>query len=300
MRHQTTLRFVDAIAQTGSIRRAAEKMAITPSALNRRLLAVEGEMGVALFERMATGVRLSAAGELFVAHARRQMADMERIQSQIEDMKGARRGKVSFGFDDSLVMESFAEAVGKYGAAYPDVTFHIERISRDHALKALTTYSVDLVGVVQPEAHPNITTLATAPLNTVAVMRPSHPLAAGKSVSFNDLLSYPLILPPEGSLRDILEVAARRQDYQLRPVLECELQFAHHTLVHSDAVGFATNTATRSDVGIEGVLAVPLNRRDLPVPNLHLAQLKGRALSVPASKFADMLTQRFAEYSGEL
>ncbi len=295
-----TLRIVDAIAQAGSIRRAAEQMAITPSALNRRLLAVEDEMGAALFERMATGVRLSAAGELFVAHARRQMADMDLIQSLIEDMKGARRGKVSFGFDDSLVMEGLAEAVRRYRAAHPDVTFEIKRISRSDAQRLLTDYSVDLVGVVQPEAHPSIATLATAPLDIVAVMRQSHRLCDAEQVSFNDLLSYPLVLPPEGSLRDILEVAARRQDYQLRPVLECEIQFAHHTLIHSDAIGFAANTATRSEIGVNDVIAVPLNRRDLPVPNLHLAQLRGRVLSVPASRFANMLTQRFAEYSGEL
>lgn len=300
MRHQTTLKFIDAIAQAGSIRRAAERMVITPSALNRRLLAVEDEIGAALFERLATGVRLSAAGELFVAHARRQMADMELIQSQIEDMKGARRGKVSFGFDDGLVMEGFAEAVGKYRAAHPDVTFNIERISRGDVQKALMGYRVDLVGIVQPEAHPNIATLATAPLNIVAVMRPSHPLADTRSVSFNDLLSFPLVLPPEGSLRDILEVAARRQDYQLRPGLECEIQFAHDTLQQSDAIGFVANAATRAEIGIEGVVSVPLDRRDLPVPNLHLAQLKGRVLSVPVSRFSNMLVQRFATYSGEL
>ena len=54
------------------------------------------------------------------------------------------------------------------------------------------------------------------------------------------------------------------------------------------------------NIGVGGMVAVPLNRRDLPVPNLHLAQLRGRALSVPAGRFADMLIQRFAEYSGEL
>ena len=177
MRHQTTLRFIDAIARAGSIRRASERMAITPSALNRRLLAVEEEMDAQLFERLATGVRLSAAGELFLGHARRQMADMERIRSQIEDMKGARRGHVSFGVDTSLAMESFAEAIGRYQEAHPNVTFEVDRMDRSATQAHIADYRIDLACVIQPEVFPNLTTLAVAPANVVAVMDSSHPLA---------------------------------------------------------------------------------------------------------------------------
>ncbi|MEM1317266.1 MAG: LysR family transcriptional regulator [Pseudomonadota bacterium] len=299
MRHQTTLKFIDAIARAGSIRRAAERMAITPSALNRRLLAVEEEIDAPLFERLATGVRLSAAGELFLAHARRQMADLERMRSQIEDMKGARRGHVSFGFDDSLVMEGFSEVIGRYRVGHPDVTFQIERVERDAVQEEIAGYRFDLAGIIQPEATSNITTLAVAPLVINAVVHPTHPLAGAKAVTFNDLMSHPLVLPPAGSLRDLLEVAARRQDYDLRPVLQCELPFAGFSLQNEGAIAFSANTATRTEIGLEGMVAIPLDRRDLAPPNLHLIQLRDRALSVPAGRFANMIVQRFAQYAGE-
>ncbi len=300
MRHQITLKFIDAIARAGSIRRAAEKMAITPSALNRRLLALEEEIDAQLFERMTTGVRLSAAGELFLGHARRQVADMERIRSQIEDMKGARRGHVSFGFDANLAMESFAEAIGEYREAHPDVTFQIERIDRDATQRHLTDYRVDMACVIQPEAYPNLTTLAVAPANVVAVMEQSHELAGQPSVSFNDLLPHPLILPPSGSLRNLLEVAAHRQDYMLRPALECELPFAGHVLKSGKAIGFSANTSMDNESGLEGTTVIPINQRDLAKPNIHLVQLRGRTLSVAASRFADRLVQRFAQIAGEV
>ncbi len=300
MRHQTTLRFIDAIARAGSIRRAAEKMAITPSALNRRLLAVEEEFEAPLFERLATGVRLSAAGELFLAHARRQMADMERVRSQIEDMKGARRGHVAFGFDDGLQMEGFSEAVSLYRNRHPDVTFAVERMERNSVQQQLADYRIDLAGVVQPEALSNISTLAVAPLSVFAVMASAHPLAGLRIVTFNDLLPYPLVLPPTGSLRNTLDIAARRQDFDLRPVLECELPLADHTLLHSDAIAFSANIATRSAAAPSGLVAISLDPRDLKPPHLHLIQLRGRALSVAAGRFADMLVQQFARYSGEV
>ncbi|HBA34791.1 MAG TPA: hypothetical protein DCZ12_11720, partial [Gammaproteobacteria bacterium] len=52
MRHLLTLRFIDAVARVGSIRKAGETLAITSTALNRRILAIEEELGVEIFERL--------------------------------------------------------------------------------------------------------------------------------------------------------------------------------------------------------------------------------------------------------
>ncbi|MEL6750864.1 MAG: LysR family transcriptional regulator [Pseudomonadota bacterium] len=300
MQHLTTLRFIDAIARAGSIRRAASDMNITPSALNRRLLTLEHEMDAPLFERLAAGVRPSAAGELFLAHARRQLADMDRVRSHIEDMKGARRGHVSFGFDTSLVAEGFGEAVQTYRSEHAEVSFGIHRLGPEDIVDALNDYRIDLAGVIDPRASPGVTTLATAPVPIAAVMSPGHPLAGRGTVTFNDLLAHPLVLPPAGSLRRILDLAADRQDYKLQPMLECELVFAGATLRESDAIGFQANTSTRHEISVPDMVAVPVRTRDVPLPQLHLVQLKGRSLSVAASRFADLLLQRFARYSGEL
>ena len=94
MRHMTNLRFIDAVAREKSIRKAAEKLAITSTALNRRILQVEDEIGQPLFERLSSGVRLNTAGELFVQHVRNQIVDLARVQSQISDLTGVRRGHV--------------------------------------------------------------------------------------------------------------------------------------------------------------------------------------------------------------
>lgn len=300
MKHQTTLRFIDAIARAGSIRRAADAMNITPSALNRRLLAVEDELDAPLFERLAVGVRLSAAGELFVAHARRQMADMERVRSHIEDMKGVRRGHVAFGYDHALVAEGFGDALHRYRGQHPDVSFAIERAGRDDIVRGLAEYRFDLAGIVQGAPAANLTVLATAPLAIAAVMHPTHPLAHEATVGFAQLLAHPLVLPRHGSLRHLLDAAARRQDYELRPILQCELAFAGPTIAEGHAVGFQINTATRTETVLAGTRIVPLDSRDVPQPTLHLVQLRGRPLSVAAGRFADMLTQRFARYSGEI
>ena len=72
MRHLRFLRYVDEVARAGSIRKAAEQLHVTASAVNRRVLDLEEELGAPLFERRARGVRLTAAGELFVRYIREQ------------------------------------------------------------------------------------------------------------------------------------------------------------------------------------------------------------------------------------
>src|SRR5215204_6436306 len=88
MRHLRFLRYVDEVARAGSIRKAAERLHVTASAVNRRVMDLEEELGAPLFERRARGVRLTAAGELFVRYIREQAGDVERMRSQIEDLKG--------------------------------------------------------------------------------------------------------------------------------------------------------------------------------------------------------------------
>src|ERR1700716_1981465 len=60
--------YIDEIARAGSVRKAAESLFITPSALDRRLQDLEQELDAELFERHARGMRLTAAGELFLHH----------------------------------------------------------------------------------------------------------------------------------------------------------------------------------------------------------------------------------------
>ena len=66
--------YIDEVARAGSIRKAAEALFITPSALDRRVQDLEKELGTELFERHARGMRLTAAGELFLHHVRAQRA----------------------------------------------------------------------------------------------------------------------------------------------------------------------------------------------------------------------------------
>ena len=118
----TPLQFIDAIARAGSIRKAAETLSITSTALNRRVLALEAELGVAIFERLPRGVRLSTAGELLTQHIRNQASDLEKLRSQIADLTGERRGHVAIACSQALLPYFLPEEIGRYRRDHPATT----------------------------------------------------------------------------------------------------------------------------------------------------------------------------------
>jgi len=83
------------VARRGSIRRAAERLHIALSAVDRQILQLESQIGMPLFERLPQGLRLTAAGEFLVDAIRRSRRELMRVKSQIDDLKGLRRGEVS-------------------------------------------------------------------------------------------------------------------------------------------------------------------------------------------------------------
>ena len=97
MKHLTTFRVIDAIAQIGSIRGAADHLALTPSAVQRRLQSYEAEIGFEIFDRRPQGVELNSAGELVIMHIRETFSETGKLTSRLADLSGMRRGEVRNG-----------------------------------------------------------------------------------------------------------------------------------------------------------------------------------------------------------
>src|SRR3989440_12895195 len=144
MRHLRFLRSVDEVARAGSIRRAAEQLHVTASAVNRRVMDLEEELGAALFERRPRGMRLTAAGELFVRYIREQTGDVERMKSQIEDLKGLRRGTVRIACSQALALDFLPREIAAFRTRHPLVSFNVRVLDPEQAMTALATYEVDL------------------------------------------------------------------------------------------------------------------------------------------------------------
>jgi DNA-binding transcriptional LysR family regulator len=146
MRHLRFLNYYDAVARAGSIRKAAEQLNVTSSAVNRRIMDLEEELETPLFERRPRGVRLTAAGELFVHYVREQTSDLDRVRSQIEDLKGMRRGTVRIAANWALALSS-CRVRSPLPCALSFVHFDVRVLDHIRAMTASPNTSRPRVGI---------------------------------------------------------------------------------------------------------------------------------------------------------
>ncbi len=288
MRHLQTLLLIQAVARAGSIRKAAEDLNITGSALNRRIQSFEAEFGAQIFERLPRGVRLNPAGELLMQHIRAQSGDLERVRAQIADLAGQRRGHISIACSQALNPIFLPREIARYRAEHPAVTFSVRVRDRAAAERELSTFSSDLALVFEPVYLSDFEVIKAIPQPVCAVMAADHPLAARpEPLRLRDCLAGQHVIPSaEYGVRHLLEMATHGRSRRLNPAVEADsFEMMREYVLFEAAVGFQV------PIGLlparDARLAVrEIDRRDLRSGLLLLGQMRGRTLPVASAKFA--------------
>ena len=287
--------YIDAVSKAGSIRKTAETLAITSTALNRRILAMEEELGVPIFERLARGVRLTTAGEILIHHIREQLTDMERVKSQIADLTGERRGHVSIACSQALLSFFLPEQIAVYRKEHPAVTFSVLLRDRAAAEQALTDFSADLLLVFEPIRLFEFQTLLNIRQPLHAVMAKDHPLAARESLRLRECLQFPLALPTEEfGVRQLLEAAVRRTSLSLDPVVVSDsFEFLRSHAIAENIIAFQIPIGLPRNNDHSEIVSRPVAAQDVPPGLLYFGQLRGRTMPVAAARFAHQMMEHF-------
>ncbi len=290
MRHLRFLGYVDEVARAGSIRKAAEHLHVTASAVNRRIMDLEDELDTKLFERKPRGVQLTAAGELFVRYIREQSSDVDLMKSQIEDLKGLRRGTVRIACSQALALDFLPRQIADFRARFPLVHFDVRVLDHERAMAELAAYEVDLVLVFRPPYLANFQPLMTLEQRLVALMASDHALAGKRGLRLRDCAAYPVALP-QSSIggRQLLNEVMARTNLRLDIVAQSNsFEFLRNLVRRGKVISFQIKIGTLDD-DEHGLIARDIDDRDVPRADLVFGQLRGRSLPVPAAKFAEQI-----------
>jgi DNA-binding transcriptional LysR family regulator len=293
MKHLRILQYVDEVARTGSIRKAADQLNVTASAVNRRIMDLEEELGAQLFERRPRGVRLTAAGEVFVNYLRQQDGEVARMKSQIEDLQGMRRGTVRIACSQALALEFLPQQIGNFRKQHPFVAFDVKVFDHEQAMAALAAYTVDLALVFRPPFLANFHPLMTLEQRIVAVMSSDHPLAARRTVRLRDCAAYPVALP-ERSIggRQLLDEVMARGRIKFQIAAESNsFEMLRGLVLEANLISFQIRIGTMPVGNKLGLVTREIDDRDVPRANLVLGQLRARNLPIPAAIFAERLVR---------
>jgi DNA-binding transcriptional LysR family regulator len=283
--------YLDAVARTGSIRGAAETLNVASTAINRKIIEVERDLGTPLFERLPRGVRLTAAGEILIAAVRRNLSDLASVESQIEQLRGLVRGKIRIACSESVADDLVPLAISTYQKRYAGVQFHVQVGGTPILMEALMNYETDLILAHDPPASDALNEIITIPQPLCVMMREDHPLAGRGRLKLADLQNFPVAIgEPSFFSRQAVDIVLRKSKLSLRIAMEASSVrpmkvFARET----GGICFQFEIGTRRDVRAGEMIAIKLADRDLAKSRLVLASRVGRSLPIPAATFVETL-----------
>ncbi len=286
--------FFEAVARHGSIRKAADALHIASSALNRRILDLESEVGTALFERLPRGVRLTSAGELLLSYVRSSLKELRKLEAQIDLLRGQLRGAVRVAVAESVTPSLLPRAIAKYQRSHAGVLFHVAVGGPEELADALLRDTADLIITHQLPERPATTVLAVYEHPLVALVVPGHPVTRVLRPTLADCAAFPLALPDHSlAARHLLDAATEDSGLSLRPTIESDsIETLRAFARLGEAVAF--NFRLDGDDAF-GLVAVDLADARCAEARMYLAVRRGRVLPVAAAAFAETLRESIGE-----
>lgn len=203
------LAYFDAVVRHGGFTRAAEQLRVAQPAVSAQVRRLESELGVELLARTTRRVRLTRAGELVLARARRALAELDGARSDLAELSGVLRGRVRIGAIQATGPLDLPAALAAFHARYPSVDLELRTARLRGLVAALDADEIDLAIGPLPDWLPE--RVASRPLfsdELVLITAPDHPLAGDSALALSAVRDEPFAcLPADSGLRTILDRA---------------------------------------------------------------------------------------------
>jgi DNA-binding transcriptional LysR family regulator len=255
------------------------------------VLDLEREVGTELFERLPSGVRLTAAGEIFAAHVRRTLADVRQVGEQIRERQAKFSGHVAIGSAESAAIDILPSLITAFHKRYEQARFTLAVGTPRELLAALLEDRVDLILTHEEPVHHDVAVLARAKMPFCALMRADHSLAGKAKLFINECQNFPVVLAQEQlAARALVDTALGAGALKMQPVLVTNMFEVMKKFVRQTAaISFHFHLAGSESDSLDGLVAVPLADRQLAEARLMLAVRRGRALPAAAGAVCERL-----------
>lgn len=297
MLHSRLLTYVDEVARTGSIRKAASHLNVAASAISRQILALETQLGTPLFQRLPKKLILTAAGEVLIAHVRQTLKEMTRAQAKIEELKGLRRGEITVAMMSGLASNLVPGTVKEFRLTNRRVKLVLTLFTTGEEIQsAVANGEADLGIGFDFTKDSNLKVLARAVGKLGAVMAPNHPLAKRTSIRLSDCIDYPLVVADSSTaIRPYLDAAFTRVMLDLQPIIETNaIEIMRHAAILENGITFLTPFDIEFERRAGRLVYIPIRELSHDTQALMLIGHE-RGSSAIASVLAEMLKEMMRE-----
>ena len=290
------LRVFRAVCETNSITHAARRLHISQPAASKQLTELESHLGVTLVERLARGVRLTAAGEVLGRHARRLFQEEEAAEAALEALLGLELGHLAIAASTTIGSYIVPSVFGALHTAHPNVRLQLEIGNAAHVESLVLEGQLDLGLSEGRVASEQLHAEVFARDEMVLIAAPAHPLAqAGGDARIEQLRGLPFIVRERGSgTREVVEEALERHGLPIAPAMSLgSTEAVKRAVALGHGVALVSSLTLELELASGRLRVIPIADFSLRRP-LHLVTLEGKPPSPAAAEFLRLLRARHA------
>ena len=284
------LRTFKTVADLTSFSLAAQRLKLSQPSVSYQVKELEETLGLPLLDRLGKRVKLTEAGAVLYAYARRMLDVLDEATVAIEEMRGIKRGTLRVGASTTVGIYLLPAALGGFKKLHPGLVISLEIGTRERVQEQVLRNELDLAVVGPALKDPDLAIIPFLSDELVVVAPAGHALSGKRGLTLKDLARQPFIMREASSgSRWSLEKAARKAGAKLSVAMELGSNGAIKHAVES-GLGLAVISRYATALEFSSGRLVELNVRGFPIRrDWHIVHLRRRKLPAPVTAFIDFL-----------
>ncbi|APE80173.1 transcriptional regulator, LysR family [Escherichia coli B7A] len=251
-----------AVAQQGTLGRAAETLNLSQPALSKTLNELEQLTGARLFERGRQGAQLTLPGEQFLTHAVRVLDAINTAGQSLHRKEDLNNDVVRVGALPTAALGILPSVIGQFHQQQKETTLQVATMSNPMILAGLKTGEIDIgIGrMSDPELMTGLNYELLFLESLKLVVRPNHPLLQ-ENVTLSRVLEWPVVVSPEGTApRQHSDALVQSQGCKIPSgcIETLSASLSRQLTVEYDYVWFVPSGAVKDDLRHATLVALPV------------------------------------------
>jgi DNA-binding transcriptional LysR family regulator len=293
------LQIYEAVAQTQSYTRAAERLFMTQPAVSMQMKQLEETVGLDLFERQGKKIVITRAGEKLRKHANKIINRFEALQNSINKFKKGQHEQIKISAA-TTANHFVTHMMAEFSRQHQDINITLDITNRETLVTQLQNYDPDFVIMGEPPSKLDLDSRLIMENPLIVIASPQHPVVKkyeSKKVPMAEVIKESFVVREEGSGT---KAAIRRhfKKHGLDFISSYEMS-SNESIKHAVVAGLGLGIVALHTIKLEleaGKLII-LNVENFPLERYwHLVSRKGRRLSSAAVEFQEFILESAGDY----
>lgn len=212
------MRYLQAVADHGNFTRAAQDLHISQPTLSQQIRQLERGVGARLLDRSGRSVRLTDAGDAYLAHARRALRELAAGERAVSDVSDLSRGELRLAVTPTFTAYLIGPLIAELHNRHPGITVKVLEANQDHIETRLLSDELD-IGIAFEKPH--LPAITAAPLFAETLVVVAGPATPTEPLTRHSIGRLPLVLlTPDFATRGHID--AHFAKHRIRPRITME------------------------------------------------------------------------------